>query len=71
MSVLSLLLLSLIIYFCAKAIGSIWHDAFGTIDGSEQKPRSRTRQQNTASKPEKDEQPIGKGEGEYVDYEEL
>ena len=71
MSVLSLLLLFLIIYFCSKAVGSIWRDAFGTIDCSEQKPRNKTRQQNTASKPNKEEQPISKGEGEYVDYEEL
>lgn len=71
MSVLSLLLLVIIIYFCAKAVGSIWRDAFGTIDGSEQKSRTNTRQQHTASKHDKGEQPISKGEGEYVDYEEL
>lgn len=72
MSVLSLLLLFVIVYFCAKAIGSIWRDAFGTI-GDEQHSRQQTssRQQSTNKKDRYGEQPIGKDEGEYVDYEEL
>ena len=79
MSVLSLLLLFIIVYFCAKAIGSIWRDAFGTI-GDEQHSRQQTtsrrqqtssRQQSTNKKDRYGEQPIGKDEGEYIDYEEL
>lgn len=75
MSIFSLLVLFFIIYLCAKAIGSIWRDAFGTIDGSTktQRPNSRTRQQAQASTgaSQADDKPIKKGEGEYVDYEEL
>ena len=71
MSVLSILLLILIVYFCAKAIGSIWRDAFGTIDGGQRQQHTTRTQQHTAKKPTQDNQPIGKNEGEYVDYEEL
>ena len=79
MSVLSLLLLFIIVYFCAKAIGSIWRDAFGTIGGEQQqrqqtsshRQQTTTRQQSTTKKANYGEQPIGKDEGEYVDYEEL
>lgn len=80
MSVISLLLLIFIFYLCFKAIGSIWRDAFGTIDdgtGSRTNYRSRrrsntttTHQQSTDSQSDSDK-PIRKGEGEYVDYEEV
>ena len=75
MSIFSLLVLFFIIYLCGKAIGSIWRDAFGTIDGSTktQRPKSHTRQQTqtSASASQADDKPIKKGEGEYVDYEEF
>lgn len=73
MDILSWLLLLIIIYFCVKAARSIWHDAFGTIGGnSAKRSNPRDEQQSSARKPKADPQkPIQKGEGEYVDYEEL
>ena len=74
MSILSLLLLFFIIYLCAKAVGSIWRDAFGTIDGSSTRQRQQRRTYQEPQTPRGDqteEKPIKKGEGEYVDYEEI
>lgn len=73
MGIFSLLALLLIVYLCAKAVGSIWRDAFGTLGGnSSKRTESRTKRQTTAKKPKEESQkPIQKGEGEYVDYEEV
>lgn len=48
-------------------------DAFGTVgDNSSKRRQTRSQQQTTAAKPKKNNQkPIQKGEGEYVDYEEV
>ena len=79
MSILTLLLLFFIAYLCFKAIGNIWNDAFkGIVSNHKQKKSSQyqdktqqSRQSYSTNRHESKEKPIEKGEGEYVDFEDV
>ena len=76
MSVFSILLLLLIGYLCVKAIGSIWRDAFGGVGTYQSKKSKRednfqNHTQQSQNSPKKPSRPIEKGEGEYVDFEDV
>ena len=79
MSIFTLLLLFFIAYLCFKAIRNIWHDAFhGIVSNHKQQKRSQyqdntqqSRQSYSTNRHESKEKPIEKGEGEYVDFEDV
>jgi hypothetical protein len=77
MSILTILLLLVITYYCAKAVGSIWHDAFkgtapnqGSASRQQRRKESWTQPQEKAHDDSSARKPIEKGEGEYVDFTE-
>ncbi|MGN1236640.1 MAG: DUF4834 family protein, partial [Bacteroidaceae bacterium] len=68
---------------CFKAIGNIWNDAFNGI-GPNRKQNKRSQyqdqthqnqahqqQSHSPNRHENKEKPIEKGEGEYVDFEDV
>ncbi len=73
MSILTILILLVITYYCVKAVGSIWHDAFkGTAPNSN---RRKSQDRTEGAQPQKKahgspRKPIEKGEGEYIDFTE-
>ncbi len=74
MSVLTILLLFVIAYYCFKAIGNIWHDAFKGVtpksNGRKSKQRYAEAEQRQTHAQSRSTKPIEKGEGEYVDFTE-
>lgn len=81
MSVFTLLLLLFIAYLCFKAMGNIWHDAFNGVGTGRQRHsqnnqhyHTHTNQQDHQSHKKANtnkQRPIEKGEGEYVDFEDV
>lgn len=77
MSVFTLLLLLFIAYLCFKAMGNIWHDAFNGVGTDRQHSQNNqhhhthTNQQSHQKANTHKQRPIEKGEGEYVDYEDV
>lgn len=71
MSVFTLILLFIIVYFGLKAVGNIWRDAFKGV-GTERnaKHTDANKQHHTSPTNIHSEKPIAKGEGEYVDFTE-
>ncbi len=76
MSILTILILFVITYYCVKAIGSIWHDAFkGTAPNSNRRKSRDSAEYAEEAQPQKKahgcpRKPIEKGEGEYIDFTE-
>lgn len=85
MSVITILLLVFIAYFCFKAIRNIWRDAFRGISGDDTRTRRNninsqyssqySQKSQSSRKPHHSsrtsaERPIQKGEGDYVEFEE-
>ncbi len=79
MSILTILILLVLLYYCAKAIGNIWHDTFKgtTTDQTRRANQTHRKEQyhheGTQSKEKThshSQKPIEKGEGEYIDFTE-
>ena len=74
MSVFTLILLLVIIYYVCKSLRTIWRDAFKGVgndpDANSSKRQCKYTQQQSSHTQQHTGKPIEKGEGEYVDFTE-
>lgn len=69
MSIFTLILLVIIGYWLVRSLKSIFKDAFGGSTDKQPHPNINSTQSNPSHDPE--DQSVAKGEGEYVDFEEV